>query len=177
MAGLVLALLTGCFPLLPTGGTGGTGGTVETDGPTGSGDAPDGWATFANCDGGPNVDWVWVDGFPAEAFEQSGVDPVCGDVWPQPDGETFLGVAHYGLTAADLDAFETAILAAGYVRLWDDFDPTVEQDYAGARDYYLDGVGDGDFTRLAVEIYANPLDDAFTGYFDYLSPLTRDLGP
>jgi len=165
---LVVLGLTGCFPPLPQPTT------TTVDGPVA--DAPEGWAEFPHCEGGPDEDWVWVDDFPSAAFEASELRPVCGDTWVRPDGETFLGVAHYGLTVEDLDRFGGALEAEGYVALWDDFDPTVARDSAGARDYYLDGVGEGDFTRLAVEVYANG-DGSYTAYFDHLSPLTRDLTP
>ncbi len=47
----------------------------------------------------------------------------------------------------------------------------------GARDYYLPtGISEGEFTRLAIELYGNGTDPAsYTAYIDYLSPETRAL--
>ena len=77
-----------------------------------------------------------------------------------------------------LDDFGAALEASGYQKLFDNFIPGTPsgESYYGARDYYLDGISDGDFTRLAIEIYPASDDDTlWTAYIDYLSPLTRQL--
>ena len=167
-----LLLLSGCFgPLLPLPPT-------QTDGPTSG--APAGWSEFEHCDGAPEDPWVWVDGFPADAFEAAGVEPFCGDTWIEDDGENFVNVTNGAVTEADLDAIGTALEGMGYQALVDDFVPVAEgatPAYVGARDYYLAGDFEGDFTRLAIEIYSNggPGTPTYVAYFDYLSPLTRAL--
>jgi len=167
-----LLVLSGCFaPIVQTPPT-------QTDEPTGG--APAGWAEFEHCDGAPEDPWVWVDGFPSEAFEAAGVVPVCGDTWIEDDGENFVNVTHGAVTEADIDAIGAALEGMGYQALVDDFVPVAEgatPEYVGARDYYLDGDFEGDFTRLAIEIYSNggAGTPTYVAYFDYLSPLTRAL--
>jgi hypothetical protein len=175
-AALAAALLLGGCTLLPTVPSGPTSGPTETDEPTTG--APAGWETFTHCDGAPEEPWVWVDGFPADEFDASGAAVDCGDTWPQDDGETFLNVTSYQMSVDELEAFGAALEASGYEKLFDNFVPGTPsgESYYGARDYYLDGVSDGPFTRLAIEIY--PFDDAesaWTAYIDYLSPETRQL--
>jgi hypothetical protein len=119
-----------------------------------------------------------VDGFPANEFDSSGATVDCGDTWPQDDGETFTNITAYEMTLDQLDGFGTALEASGYEKLFDDFVPGTPsgESYYGARDYYLDGSSDGDFTRVAIEIYPAVTDpDKWTAYIDYLSPETRKL--
>jgi hypothetical protein len=172
-AGAVAVLaLSGCFlPMSPVSPTG-TGDPVV--------EAPAGWAEFPHCEDAPDDAWVWIDGFPAEAFEAAGVEVECGDTWIEDDGENFLNVTSYSVTEADLDALGAQLEALGYELLVDEFVPVAEnavRDYAGARDYYLRGAFEGDFTRMAIEIYANggAGTPTYVAYFDYLSPLTREL--
>ena len=63
------------------------------------------------------------------------------------------------MTVEQLDAFGAALEESGYEKLFDNFIPGTPsgESYYGARDYYLDGISDGAFTRLAIEIY--PVDD------------------
>jgi hypothetical protein len=142
------------------------------------GDAPAGWAELAHCEGAPEEPWTWVDGFPAAEFDASGATADCGDLWRQGDGETFLNVTSYEISLDELDAFGDALVASGYEKLFDDFVPGTPsgESYYGARDYYLDGEHEHDFTRLAIEIYPSHTDDdKWTAYIDFLSPLTRQL--
>jgi hypothetical protein len=173
-AALAAALLLGGCGLLPIGG-GPTPAPPATVAPTGP---PAGWDTFTHCDGAPENPWVWVDGFPADAFDSTGATVDCGDTWPEDDGNTFVNITAYKLTLDQLNAFGTALEASGYEKLFDDFDPATPsgESYYGARDYYLDGVSDGDFTRVAIEIYPTVTgSDFWTAYIDYLSPETRKL--
>jgi hypothetical protein len=170
-------LLAGCG-LLPTvvPPASDPAGPQATDAP--AGEAPAGWAEFPQCEGGPGEDWVWVDGFPSDEFETAVGAPDCGDTWLQDDGETFLNITDYEITVDQLDAFGAALEASGYQKLFDDFVPGTPsgEEYYGARDYYLDGDYEGDFTRLAIEIYPSHSDpEQWTAYIDYLSPLTRQL--
>ncbi len=174
---LAAALLLGGCSLLPTVPT---VDPPATDSPsdTPSTDAPAGFEEFAHCDGAPEVPWVWVDGFPAAEFNSSGAIADCGDTWPQDDGDTFLNITAYSMSVQQLDDFGTALEDSGYQKLFDDFIPGTpsSESYYGARDYYLDGISDGAFTRLAIEIYPASDDDTlWTAYIDYLSPLTRQL--
>jgi len=170
-------LLGGCgllpsAPVIPTPAPPG-----QTDTPTT--DAPAGWEALTHCDGAPEEPWVWVDGFPAAEFDASGAVADCGDIWPQEDGDTFAGIASYEISVEQLDAFGAELEASGYQKLFDDFvpgTPAPGESYYGARDYYLDGVYEGDFTRLAIEIYPSHTDpENWTAYVDYLSPETRQL--
>ena len=169
-------VLGGCF-LLPSGTP--VTPTIPDDSPAPTG-APAGWAELPHCEGAPEEPWVFVDDFPSAAFDDTAADAECGDVWPQDDGETFVGVVDSAMTVDDLDEFGAALEAAGYEKLFDDFVPGTPsgEDYYGARDYYLDGVFDTeDFTRLAIEIYpSQSVTDQWTAYIDYLSPSTRLLG-
>lgn len=168
----VLLALTGCFPPVLSA----PHSAAPTATPAGSA-APSGWAQFPHCSGAPNDPWVWVDDYPIEAFDAAGIAPICADTWVEADGETFLGVMHPHLTLDDIDALGAGLEDLGYVALVDDFDPTAALNaYAGARDYYLDGSHGDDFTRLAIEIYVNPVGGGFTAYIDFLSPQTRALG-
>jgi hypothetical protein len=166
-------LLSGCvlFPLVPQPAP------PENDRPPAEG--PAGWAVLPHCVGGPNDDWVWVDGFPNEEFDASGATADCGDTWVESDGESFVDVTDLEITTEQLDALGAALEASGYENLFDDFvpgTPAPGEDYYGARDYYLDGIADGDFTRLAIEIYPSHTDPSqWTAYMDFLSPLTRKL--
>ena len=172
-------LLGGCgllpgAPVIPTPAPPG-----QTDTP--AGEAPAGWETLEHCDGAPeHSPWVWVDGFPAAEFDASRAVPDCGDIWLQDDGETFAGIASFEISAAQLDEFGAALEGSGYQLLFDDFvpgTPAEGQTYYGARDFYLDGVYEGDFTRLAIEIYPSKVNpEQWTAYIDYLSPETRALG-
>jgi hypothetical protein len=174
---VVAALLLGGCGLLPSAPT---IDPPQTEGPT---DAPTtgppaGFEEFPHCEGAPEEPWVWVDGFPAGEFNSSGATADCGDTWPQDDGDTFVNITSYAMSVEQLDAFGVALEASGYQKLFDDFVPGTPsgESYYGARDYYLDGISDGDFTRLAIEIYPSTLDPAkWTAYIDYLSPLTRQL--
>ena len=149
----------------------------QTDTPTTG--APAGWEALPHCEDAPDVPWVWVDGFPAAEFDASRAVPDCGDVWPQADGETFVGIASYEISTAQLNEFGAALEASGYEKLFDDFVPGTPsgETYYGARDYYLYGVFEGAFTRLAVEIYPSHVNpEQWTAFIDYLSPETRLLG-
>ncbi len=178
MAALAAALLLGGCGLLPAvPAPPAPAPTGQTDAPVNG--APAGWETLPHCEGAPEEPWIWVDGFPAEEFDASGAVADCGDIWPQDDGDTFAGIASYEISVEQLDAFGTALEASGYQKLFDDFVPGTPsgESYYGARDYYLDGVSDGGFTRLAIEIYPSHSDPAqWTAYVDYLSPGTRALG-
>ena len=82
------------------------------------------------------------------------------------------------MSVQQIDDFGAALEASGYQLLFDNFIPGTPsgESYYGARDFYLDGISDGDFTRLALEIYPASDDDTlWTAYIDYLSPLTREL--
>ncbi|MEO5920684.1 MAG: hypothetical protein ABIQ01_06015 [Pseudolysinimonas sp.] len=151
----------------------------QTESPTAAPTGPPaGFEELAHCDGAPETPWVWVDGFPAAEFEASGATADCGDTWPQDDGETFVNITAYAMTVEQLDAFGAALEASGYEKLFDDFTPGTPsgESYYGARDYYLDGVSDGAFTRLAIEIYPTDASETtWTAYIDYLSPETRAL--
>jgi hypothetical protein len=140
---------------------------------------PTGWTEFPHCPAGPNDDWIWIEGFPAEALEEAGIEPKCGDTWIEADGDSFENVTVSDLSDADLAALDAELTSAGWVKLWDDFVPAEPRAIpapVGARDYYLDGVTDGDFTRLAIELYGNGTDPVtYIGYIDYLSPETRAL--
>jgi hypothetical protein len=168
------ALVLGGCSLLPSTPT---ADPPQTEAPTEVG-APAGFEEFDHCDGAPEEPWVWVDGFPADEFTASGATADCGDTWPQDDGETFVNITAYTMTLDQLDAFGAALEGSGYQKLFDDFVPGTPsgESYYGARDYYLDGVSDGDFTRLAIEIYPSTVDTTtWTAYIDYLSPETRNL--
>jgi len=140
---------------------------------------PAGWTEFPHCPGGPNDDWIWIDGFPAEALENAGIEPRCGDTWIEADGDSFENVTVPDLTEAQLTALDDELATAGWEKLWDDFapaEPGAVPAPVGARDYYLDGVTDGAFTRLAIELYSNATDPVtYIGYIDFLSPETRAL--
>lgn len=176
LAGTATALLLAGCSLLQVPGP---SQTQDPPAPTGgTGDAPAGWETLTHCDGAPEEAWVWVEGFPADEYDSTGATLDCGDTWPQDDGETFVNITDYEITLEDLDEFGAALEASGYEKLFDDFVPGTPsgEDYYGARDYYLDGDYEGDFTRLAIEIYPSHTDpDQWTAYIDYLSPSTRAL--
>jgi len=174
LAGLCVSLLAGCFylpisvPLTPLG----------DDDPDDTDDAevseslpgPEGWRQFDHCNGGPNEDYVWVEGIPAEQIMASGIEPTCGDVWFQDDGDHFVNVTDFEVTIDELDALRDALLAEGWEMPVEEF--TGADLYA--RDFYLDDSYD---TRLAIELYRNPMGGgSYTAYLDYLSPLTRALG-
>jgi hypothetical protein len=174
---LAAALMLGGCGLLPSTPT---IDPPQTESPTDAppAGAPAGFEEFPHCDGAPEEPWVWVDGFPAAEFDSSGATADCGDTWPQDDGDTFLNITSYAMSVEQLDAFGAALEASGYQKLFDDFVPGTPsgESYYGARDYYLDGISDGDFTRLAIEIYPSTADASmWTAYIDYLSPATRRL--
>jgi hypothetical protein len=173
---IAAALVLGGCGLLPTPTVDPPQTEAPTDTPTTG--APAGFEEFEHCEGAPEEPWVWVDGFPADEFTASGATADCGDTWPQDDGENFVNITAYAMTLEQRDAFGAALEASGYQKLFDDFVPGTPsgQSYYGARDYYLDGISDGDFTRLAIEIYPSTVDTAqWTAYIDYLSPETRNL--
>lgn len=174
IAGAAVLALAGCLPLpfpqLPP---------AENDRDPVEG--PAGWTEFEHCPAGPNDDWVWVEGFPVEAFEAARIEPECGDTWLQDDGDHFVNVTEFTFTEESLDAFGTALEDLGYEQLWDDFapaEPGDPNDGVGARDYYLDGVHEGpDVELLAIELYYNGDDPVtYTGFIDYHAPSTRALG-
>lgn len=165
-----VALLTGCTILAedpvprPSASTG-----AESSG----------WEQFPHCPEGPQTDWVLVDGFPAAELEGAGIVPDCGDTWARDNGEHFVNVTALEATEEQLDDLGEWLERSGYVELFDDFVPALPGPpaaLAGARDFYLDGVHDGDFTRVAIEIYSNGVDpQTYTAFIDYLSPETRAL--
>jgi hypothetical protein len=169
-------LLTGCSLLtqVPTPDQ-----TQDPPAPTGEpGGAPAGWETLTHCDGAPEDPWVWVEGFPADEYDSTGATFDCGDTWLQDDGENFVNVTDYEMTVDEIDAFGAALEASGYEKLFDNFIPGTPsgEDYYGARDYYLNGDYEDDFTRVAIEIYpSHTAADQWTAYIDYLSPETRQL--
>jgi hypothetical protein len=176
LAGSALAATLGaCSLLAPAVPTTSTHQQDPSDSPQSG--PPAGWASFDNCEGGPGVDWAWIDGFPADEFDSTGATADCGDTWPEDDGNTFIDVTAYAMTTDQIDEFGSALEASGYEKLVEDFDPTTPsgESYYGARDYYLDGISDGDFTRLAMEIYPGAEAATWVVYIDYLSPLTRQL--
>lgn len=138
-------------------------------------EGPEGWTDFPSCEAGPRDDYVWVDGFPSTELASTGIDPDCGDTWIEPDGDNFMNVTDYSLSAAQLDALEAALVASGWEKKWDDFVPATGPDRVlqsvGARDFYRDG----DTRLFAVEIYYNG-SNSYTAYLDYHSPETRALG-
>jgi hypothetical protein len=169
-------LLGGCSLLTPPTTGDPTSAPPATEEPTTG--PPAGWESFTHCDGAPEEPWVWVDGFPAAEFDASGATVDCGDTWPRDDGDTFVNITSFEMSLEQLDAFGAALEASGYQKLFDDFTPGTPsgESYYGARDYYLDGVSDGAFTRVAIEIYpAVTGTDDWTAYIDYLSPETRTL--
>ncbi len=177
---LAAALLLGGCGLLPSVPTIDPPATESpsdpSDAPTTG--APAGFEEFAHCDGAPEVPWAWVDGFPAAEFNASGAIADCGDTWPQDDGDTFLNITSYAMSSQQIDDFGAALEDSGYELLFDNFIPGTPsgEAYYGARDFYLDGISDGAFTRLAIEIYPASDDNTlWTAYIDYLSPLTRQL--
>lgn len=137
-------------------------------------DGPVGWTEFPSCEGGPRDDFVWVDGIPSEEIDAAGIVPECGDTWIEADGDSFVGVAEYALTDAQLDALDAALVASGWELKYDDFvaaTASSPSELAGARDYYLD-----DETKLAIEIYNNATNPiTYTAYIDFHSPATRAL--
>jgi hypothetical protein len=143
-------------------------------------DAPDGWATLEHCPAGPNDDWVWVEGYPNVALEDAGIVPSCGDTWIEDDGENFESIQVSAVPESALDELGASLSELGYESLFDDFaavpDGSASRGGVGARDYYLDGAYEGDFTRVAVEIYHEGGDPStYTAYIDFLSPGTRAL--
>ena len=144
------------------------------DEPVGLG--PEGWSDLGNCVGGPNTDFRWIDGIPSEELARAGVFPDCGDSWVQADGDSFVGVADYTLTADQLAALDRELTKSGWTLRVDDFEPVASADAprsaVGARDYYTDD----DERLLAIELYhngTNPI--SYTAYIDYHSPETRAL--
>jgi hypothetical protein len=137
------------------------------------------WDAFPHCPGGPETDWVRVAGFPTAEIEATEIRPDCGDTWTTDGGEHFTNVTALAVTDTQLDAFGVELSGSGYDKLVDDFQPADAGGPAvlvGARDYYLDGIHDGDFTRVAIEIYSNGTDpQTYTAFIDYLSPETRAL--
>ncbi len=130
---------------------------------------PEGWRAFDHCSGGPDDDYVWVEGIPTTAIDEAGIEPSCGAVWFQDDGDHFVNVTDYEVTIEELDALRDLLLAEGWQMPVEEFKgPDLY-----ARDFYL---GDDLDTRLAIELYRNPLGGgSYTAYMDYLSPLTRAL--
>lgn len=120
-----------------------------------------------------------VDGFPTSQLERSGIVPNCGDIWTRENGERFANLTSLETTEAQLNDFGAELEASGYSKLYDDFAPAAPGPPAvlvGARDYYLDGVHTGDFTRVAIEIYANGKNpQTYTAFIDFLSPETQAL--
>jgi hypothetical protein len=162
------ASLSSCV-LLPIVGEAAQNGPVN-DRPVNAG--PEGWEVFASCEGGPRDDYVWIDGFPSTELESAGVNPDCGDTFIKSDGDSFMDVADYSLTVDQLNAIEAALVASGWEKKWDDFDPLAASGAAGARDFYRDN----DQRLVAIEIYRNPSSSvSFTAYIDYHSPETRAL--
>ena len=131
---------------------------------------PEGWRSFDHCSGGPNEDYVWIEGLPTESIDDSGIDPSCGDVWFQDDGDHFVNVTDYAVTIEELDALRDLLVDEGWSMEVEEFKGIDLY----ARDFYL---GEDLDTRLAIELYRNsPLGPTYTAYIDYLSPSTRDLG-
>lgn len=147
----------------------------------GDASAPDGWASFPPCPQGPNTSWVWVEGFPAAQLETATITPDCGDTWFRDDGKTFVDVTALHATEAQLGVLGIQLADAGYVIKVDTFVAAVPGDEAaaaGARDYYLDGITTGDFTRVAIEIYSAATDPmTYQAFIDFVSPRTRVLTP
>jgi hypothetical protein len=142
-------------------------------------DSVDDWESFPHCPGGPETEWRLVDGFPVKALEAAGLAPECGDSWADDEGEHFENVTEFRIDEDGIAALGDALVAVGYVELWNDFAPAPDGAAAapvGAMDFYLDGLHEGDFTRLAIELYANGgSPQSYTAFIDYLSPETRAL--
>ena len=137
------------------------------------------WQELPACGVPGTIPWVLVDDFPVAELTGAQLSADCGDIWTgDADGDAFAGIMVDPATQEQIDALGAALAASGYELLVDDFDPAAPsgEAYWGARDYYLDGEYDGDFTRAALEIYPSPeTDGAWTVYFDFEAPSTRAL--
>ncbi|MGB4136690.1 MAG: hypothetical protein WA971_09005 [Microbacterium sp.] len=178
--------LSGClYALIPEPGQGSgpapesvapkdeaTTATDEPVTPTGTVD----WTSLPTCDDEGAMPWRLLDGFPAGIVDAVGLQPGCGDIWMPPGDAAIASTGFDPVTTEAIDRLGAGLTNAGYELLFDDFDPESAsgEEYYGARDFYLNGEYEGDYTRTSLEIY--PSDSAsgqWTVFLDFDSPATR----
>ncbi|UNK69639.1 hypothetical protein [Microbacterium sp. H1-D42] len=169
LAALSIAL-TGCLAAMIA--------DASEDAPHPASTADGNWSELAPCDLEGTAPWILVEDFPTEVVDATGLVPECGDIWTDAGRPVFASIVLDRVSTAQIDSIRSALVAADYDLLVDDFDPTAPSgdEYYGALDFYLDGVSEGDFTRVALEIYPSPsTDDAWMMFFDFESPSVRAL--
>ena len=141
-------------------------GPVEVAGPVD-------WSALASCDddsgGAP---WVLVGTFPADAIDEAGIFPFCGDTFIVDDGDSFVG-AVATTTQYEIFLLGGKLTSAGYVLTSDDFDPAPYEgsgQLVGSREYTL---GDASLVITAYDNGVRPL--SLTVFLDYYAPETRAL--
>ncbi|GAA2538565.1 hypothetical protein GCM10009860_19120 [Microbacterium mitrae] len=185
------AMLTGCVALqIPDESSGGgstptphTAAPTAASSPTPTADAsgaPAGWGSFEPCGHEYGVDWVWVDGFPADEMDENALYPQCAEVWLMSLGatETMLTTFVENVSSASINDLGSDLIADGYIETVATFNPDLPPDdgFYGALVYYRGSDTSPDATGIAIEVYGeDEHNDTFQIYVDYFSPETRAL--